>query len=386
MSTAEPSPTAVAPDRVRSIDALRGFDMFWIMGGETVVHALAHRVGGQTADVVKDQLEHVEWDGFHFEDLIFPLFLFLVGTVLPFSLAAARRRGATTAQLYARVLRRTALLFLLGLICNRLLQLDWLYDGSHVRVAWNQIRIAGVLQRIAVCYGLAALIHMHLGWRGVAAVVVAILVGYWALLMTVPAPGFAAGDLSKAGNLAGYLDRQYLPGKIVKAYYGDGDNEGLLSTLPAVATALIGVLAGLWLRSEATPGRKTLGLAAAGAATLALGMAWAPFFPIIKNLWTSSFVLVAGGWSLLLLALFYGVIDGLGWKAWSFFFVVIGANAIAIFIVPRFIDFPKIAGFFFGGPYRVSGDYTPLVKASGDLAVKWLFLYVLYRNRWVLRV
>src|SRR5205085_5997478 len=145
--------------------------------------------------------------------------------------------------------------------------------------------------------------------RGQAVLTAALLLGYWALLAFVPAPGSAAGDYSLRGNLAGYVDSRYLPGKIPEKYYGYGDNEGLLSTIPAVATALLGALAGHWLRSGRPGARKALGLAVAGGVCLLLGWAWGTRFPIIKNLWTSSFALFAGGWSLLLLALFYGVID-----------------------------------------------------------------------------
>lgn len=178
---------------------------------------------------------------------------------------------------------------------------------------------------------------------------------------------------------------------IYKEYYGFGDNEGLLSTIPAVGTALLGVLAGHWLRSPAGPWRKAAGLAGAGLAALAVGTVWSLWFPIIKNLWTSSFVLVAGGWSLLLLAAFYAVIDVLGFRRWAFFFAVIGANAITIYVVPRFVDFDKIARFFLGGVYRLveaqagAGAGRALAEA-GTLAAEWLFLLYLYRNRIFLRV
>ncbi len=246
------------------------------------------------------------------------------------------------------------------------------------------------LQRIAVCYGVAALISLRTGPRTQALIAAALLVGYWALLAWVPAPGRAAGDLSKAGNLAGWIDRALLPGRINPEYYGEdgvglGDNEGYLSTIPAVATTLLGLLAGHWLRTPRGPAAKTLGLAAAGAACLALGWAWALVFPIIKILWTSSYVLWAGGWSLLLLALFYGVIDGLGWRRWVYFFVVIGSNAILIYVAQHFIDFGYTADQVFGGLIRPCGEFGPTAKALGELAVKWLLLWWLYRNRLFLR-
>jgi predicted acyltransferase len=251
-----------------------------------------------------------------------------------------------------------------------------------------------VLQRIGICYGLAAVIVLLTRPQVQALVTVLLLVGYWFLLapdVVGLAPQGILDDptytYSKEHNFAGLIDRTYLPGKIMPEYYGHGDNEGQLSTLPAVATTLLGALAGHWLRSTNTAGRKVLGLAVAGLVCAALGELWGIWFPIIKNIWTSSFVLVAGGWSLLLLALFYGVIDGLKWRWWAFPLVVIGANAITIFVVPRFLDFRFAAKFFFGGLERLAGDAAgPLVLACGVLLLKWLFLYWLYRNRWFLRV
>src|SRR5262249_20889305 len=194
------------------------------------------------------------------------------GTVIPFSLESARRRGATIGGLYRRIIRRTLLLFALALLYNGILQLKWIVptdDGRWTVNFHDNLRITGVLQRIAVCYGIAAVITLHTRPRGRLVVIAAILLGYWAILTFVPNPETGlAGDLSKEGNLGGYLDRTYLPGKILEKYYGSGDNEGLLSTIPAVATALLGTLAGQWLRLNVEPGWKLLGLAAAGVVAL----------------------------------------------------------------------------------------------------------------------
>jgi predicted acyltransferase len=361
--------------RLWSIDALRGFDMFWIMGGDSLAKALAKWWG---IPALHDQFEHVNWEGFRFYDLIFPLFLFLVGAVLPFSLDKLRANGPGPA--YRRLARRAALLFALGLLCNGVLQFDW-----------PNLRVAGVLQRIAICYAAAAVIALNTGTRGQVVVLAAILLGYWALLANVAPPEGVPGDYSKEGNLAGWVDRHYLPGKIMKPYYGFGDNEGLLSTIPAVGTALMGLLAGRWLRTDRKPWTKVFGLIQAGVLASAVGVAWGESFPIIKNLWTSSFVLVSGGLSLLLLALFYAIIDVIGLKRWAFFLVVIGANAITIFVVPRFIDFERISKFFLGGVYSLveqAGGPGPcaVAMAAGFLAAKWLFLLYMYLNRMFLRV
>jgi predicted acyltransferase len=377
--------TPIPTDRLLSIDALRGFDMFWIIGGDTLLRALAHSADWPFRGLIDEQLEHAEWEGFRFYDLIFPLFLFLVGVVLPFSLGKLRERGEPRFRTYGRVLRRTALLFALGLAHNQFLQLG--FYTPPLGFDFSGVRVAGVLQRIAVCYGVAALVVLHTGVRGQVVVTAALLLGYWALLAFVPAPGRMPGDFSRYGNLAGYVDAHYLPGKILAQYYGFGDNEGLLSTIPAVGTVLLGALAGQWLRAGGRSGTwKVLGLAGAGVVSLLLGWAWGLSFPIIKNLWTSSFVLFAGGWSLLLLALFYGVIDVLRWRAWAFFFVVIGANAITAYLLPDVIDFRKVGHFFLGGVERHAGAFGPVVAALGVLAAKWLVLLYLYRKRLFLRV
>lgn len=370
------TPADAAPTtRLLSLDALRGFDMFWIMGGEGLVVALAKAWTGSDHTLAHRQLEHVPWHGFVFYDLIFPLFLFLVGVAIPFSLASLRRRGATTSDAYWRIGRRVALLFLLGLVYNHALDFNW-----------SQLRIAGVLQRIAVCYGIAAVIAWHTGPRMQVALFAALLAGYWAIMTFVPVPGGVAGDLTKEGNLSGWIDRHYLPGSIKAEYYGYGDNEGLLSTLPAVGTALLGVLAGQWLRAGRSPGATVAGLAVAGAACLAAGGLWGQSFPVNKIIWTSTFVLWAGGWSLLLLALFYGIIDGLRWRAWAFFFIVIGANAIVAYLLPHIVDFEKLSQFFFEGTARVAGNFGPAIIAGGAVALTWLVLYHLYRHGMYLRV
>ncbi|MEW4571265.1 DUF5009 domain-containing protein [Tautonia sp. JC769] len=377
------APPATAPtprsDRLLSIDALRGLDMLCIVGGDRLVLAWAAWSGSATASNVARQFEHVDWEGFRFYDLIFPLFLFLVGAVLPFSLSKAAEQGKGAVS--RRIGRRVLLLFALGLLCNGVLQFDW--EG---------LRVTGVLQRIAICYGIAAVIVMNTSPRTQVLAGAAILLGYWALLAGVAPPGGTAGDFTKEGNLAGWVDRHYLPGKILEPYYGFGDNEGLLSTIPAVATALMGALSGAWLRSgRHSPRQKALGLLLAGILGVGVGTLWGTTFPIIKNLWTSSFVLVAGGWSLILLALFYTLIDVLRWRRWAFVLVVVGVNAITIYVVPRFLDFDRIARFFLGGVYTLSdrlipGDFLPVAAAAGTLLAQWLFLFYLYKRRLFLRV
>jgi predicted acyltransferase len=375
LSTEVSPPKAEPLPRLMSIDALRGFDMFWIIGGDRVARALGRWLDTPESRRFAEQFEHVKWEGFRFYDLIFPLFLFLVGVVLPFSLKKYQAGDEPKRAALLRIVRRVVLLFLLGFIYN---------NGLQFR--FESQRYTGVLQRIAICYGIVALIFLLTKARTQAILFVAILIGYWAVLTYVPSPESRAGDLTMETSLAGYLDRHYLPGKINAGYYGFGDNEGLLSTIPAVATALLGALAGHWLISDRGRWIKAAGLLLGGLACLGLGNLWGRDFPVIKILWTSTYVLIAGGWSLLLLALFYTIIDVIGWRAWSFFFVVVGVNAITIYVASRIIPFSQISQFLLGGAARLSGSFEPVLLAIGTLAIEWLLLLYLYRNKLFLRV
>ncbi|MCA9194393.1 MAG: DUF5009 domain-containing protein [Planctomycetales bacterium] len=358
--------------RVAAIDALRGFDMFWIIGGDALALAILANIPTGWSSSLSSQLEHVAWEGFRFYDLIFPMFLFLVGCAMPFSLGKYRDRPA---RVYWRIARRVAALIALGLLSAGLMKFDW-----------ENLRLAGVLQRIGICYALGAIIYLHTRWQGQVVATTMILFAYWALLEFVPTPGGVAGDLSMEGNLAGWLDRNYLPGKILQQYYGFGDNEGILSTIPAIATVLLGALTGSWLKSDRTAWKKLSGLVLAGAIFLFFGYAWGFVFPVIKNLWTSSFVLVSAGWSLLLLAFFYLILDMAGFTRWTTVFTVIGMNAITIYFAQRFIDFDHMSEFFLAGPARLMGIWGIPLLLAGSLAAKLMLLWFLYAKRVFLRV
>ena len=353
--------------RVVSIDALRGFDMFWIIGGGELFTGLAKVWKTPVAQKIEEQLSHVEWEGFRFEDLIFPLFVFIVGVVLPYSISRRLEQGQSRSKIYLHIVKRSVVLILLGLILNGLLRFNW-----------PQMRWPGVLQRIGLCYFFAALLVVHTKWRTQAIVVAAVLLLYWAAMMLIPVPGFEAGVLTKEGCLSSYIDQKVVPGVL---YYKYGDNEGLFSTLPAICTAILGVLAGHWLRSNRSGNIKTAGLLIAGLVSLVVGYLWGTVFPIIKIVWTSSYVLYAGGWSLLLLAFFYWIIDVRGYKRWTFFFTVIGANPITIYCLRGIVNFREIAEFFFAGLAQFTGPLMPLVLSAAVLAIKWLFLWFLFRRK-----
>ena len=266
-------------------------------------------------------LRHAEWHGWTPTDLIFPFFLFIVGVAIPLALGPRLAAGDERASIIAKIVRRAAIIFALGLVLHGISSLDL-----------ATIRIPGVLQRIAVCYLVAALLFVATGWRTQAAVAVLALLGYWAALTLVPVPGFGAGDLGKEGNLAAWIDRGLFGPhiwRIGKVY----DPEGLLSTVPAVVTTLIGVFTGLWIRA-ARPARATVqGLLLVGVAGIAVGLVWAWWFPINKSLWTSSYVIFTGGAALIALAVCYWLIEIRGSRWWTPPFVALGVNALAVFFL-----------------------------------------------------
>ncbi len=359
--------------RLRSLDALRGFDMFWIVGAGDLVRGLQKISDDGVVGFIAKQLQHQAWEGMHFEDLIFPLFVFIAGVSLVFSLEKnLQQTNRRTVAL--RIVQRSALLYFIGILC---------YGGFSTR--FEDIRLLGVLQRIALCYLCSGLLFCFLKPRAVMGVFVGLLVGYWALMSLVPVPGHGAGNFAEGANLANYVDQRYLP---LRKYDGNHDPEGLLSTLPAIASCLLGVFAGLLLKDpSSTDRRKVLLLIAGGLGCLAVGWAWHLHFPVIKKIWSSSFVLVAGGSSCLLLAAFYQVIDVWKFQKWAMPFVWIGVNPITIYFGGRFIDFESLAKLFVGGPLGAAcGRYAELVLALTSLAFGFWFMRFLYQRRIFLRV
>jgi predicted acyltransferase len=363
-------------ERLYSLDALRGFDMFWILGGEEIFHTLAKATGSPFWGTIANQFTHPDWNGFHLYDLIFPLFLFLAGVATPYSVGRELEKGASRQQLVLRVIKRAVILILLGLLVN---------NGLKELKPFHEIRFASVLGRIGIAYMFANIIYLYANSKWQIAWFWVFIVGYWLLLKFTSAPGFPHGDLTMPGNFASYMDRLILPGKL---YLGIHDPEGLFSTIPAISTGLLGILAGRLLKTgQQSKARKAGLLAIAGIVFLAIAQIWNLDFPINKNLWTSSFVMHVGGLSLLLLSLFYYVIDVLGYKAWAFYFKVIGMNSILIYISSKFINWNYATAGFFGWLGQLVGQpYNIVVMAICFVMVKWMFLYFLYRKKAFLKV
>ncbi len=439
-SPVQNKPVSSSPaKRLMSVDALRGFDMFWIIGADALVDAfnrISH--GGKTEGAtgfsifgfLANQLDHVEWAGFHFEDLIFPLFVFIMGVSLVFSLTKQIETGGRKDAL-KRLTRRFILMFAIAL----------LYSGG-VAYGWPDMRLLGVLNRIALCYFFGGLIFIYFKPKMMAGMAVALLAGYWAMMNFIPirdirlengnlaklaeqrgdaklaavfkegkniseipnSPAWAfaqsefakttnmtAGKFEPGLNLANHIDFQYLPGKKWDTYY---DPEGWLSTLPAIATCLFGIFAGLLLRSTNYCDKsKLIYLFSFGAAAVVLGLLWGIQFPVIKKIWSSSFVLVAGGYSAMLLGFFYWAVDVMKWQAWCQPFVWMGMNSITIYLVGNVIGgFRKLAARFVGGDIRMffedhvaigAGD---LLVATVGLLLAFCLVRFLYQRKIFLRV
>ncbi|MGB9623584.1 MAG: acyltransferase family protein [Phycisphaerae bacterium] len=362
-----------ASQRLVSLDALRGFDMFWIVAAEGVVRALHTITPGGPVGFVARQLQHVPWQGLRFYDLIFALFVFIVGVSMVFSLSKSIKEAGTPAT-YRKIVRRALLMFLLGI---------FYYGGLSKGI--KGIRLLGVLQRIALAYLFSGLIFTSCRPRGMVIACVSLLVGYWAMMMFVPVPGVGTGCFEPGRNLAHYVDSRFLP---LKKYGGTWDPEGLLSTIPAIGTCLIGVFAGLLLkRIDIQPQKKVLILLGSGVAGVALGYLWGMQFPIIKVLWTSSYVLAAGGYSCILLAVFYQVVDIWQFRRWAIPFVWIGMNSITIYVSRKIIDYDKVADRLVGGPIKAAfGRYDELVVAITVALLIFALARFLYRRQIFLRL
>ncbi|MHB1419079.1 MAG: acyltransferase family protein [Bacillota bacterium] len=371
--------SGVRKKRLDSLDALRGFDMFWIIGARSIVAGLAG-LNLPGFSIIANQLSHTAWNGFTFYDLIFPLFIFITGVSLILSMSKRLEQGDRKAIL-KHVIIRTVIMFLLGIV----------YNNAFINnPALTEIRIMGVLQRVALCYFFASLLVIYTKPRTQALTAAGIILGYWALMRFVPVPGYGPGILTQQGNLARYIDSLLLPGKL---YFGSWDPEGLLSTVPAVATCLLGVLTGHWFRAITWRGRaleakqRALYLFLGGLVLAIVGLLINPVFPINKNLWTSSYVLYSGGLSAMLLAAFHWVIDIRGHRGWAFPFVVVGMNSMFIYLVARFIPFDKIIHFIVAADlFSFIGQGQNLFAALVKLVLEGSLLLWLYKRKTFIKI
>lgn len=366
---------AGAPARLVSLDALRGFAMFWIIGTDDILvglNAVVQQGEAHTHSFVAflaEQFQHVAWEGFHFYDLIFPLFIFVMGASVVLSLektmAAGGRRTA-----YKRIVRRFVLLYLLGMWCE-----------GGVSTLFRENLVCGVLQRLALCYLITSLLYCHLGRRGLVSACVLMLVGYWAVLAIVPNPENGQTTLLDEHNLIHYIDKHIPPD------YAP-DSESLPSVFPSVSGCLMGVLAAQRLRRTDVSARdKVLGFLIGGALMAATGYLWGMQFPLIKKLWTSSFILVASGYSLMLIGVFYLIVDVWKFQRWAWPFIWIGSNALAIYLAMRVVNFKAMVEPIVGGPIAgAMGPYRDLFLTAAAIVAAVLCLRYLYRQKIFIRI
>lgn len=367
------------PKRLLSLDTLRGFDMLFIMGLSALIIDICGLFPGGADSWLAQTMQHVKWDGLAHHDTIFPLFLFIAGVSFPFSYAKQLSGGTSTRSIYLKIIRRMLILIGLGVVYNGFFRFDF-----------ENLRIASVLGRIGLAWGLAAILFIN--FKPATRVIIAgvTLIGYWLLVCYVPAPDVPGADpLTMEGSIVGYIDRLLMPGRLI---YDGGrfDPEGLLSTVPAVVTAMLGMFTGEFIRipeEKISGGKKSLYMAGAAIVLLGLGLLWSLVFPINKMLWSSSFVLVVGAYSLGMFALFYYIIDVRGWQKWTLFFRVIGLNSITIYMAQSIISFSGISSFFLGGLAGLfSENWSAVILSAGYILACWLFLYFLYKKNTFLKI
>ena len=335
-------------------------------------------------------LLHAEWHGLTPTDLVFPFFLFIAGTAMAFSLSKYVEEHQPTAKVYWRIMRRCALLFLIGLLLN----------GYSSLALGTDLRIMGVLQRISLAYLIAAIAVLNLKRKQLYFLAAFLLIGYWAAMQLIPVPGYGSGNLSPEGNFAAYIDRLILTQKHL---WGNRpyDPEGLFGTVPGAVTVLAGYFTGQWLKQQPIKSRTSVSLVIFGLLCLVVGSLWGLVFPINKALWTSSYVVVTDGWALLLLAACYEAIEVRGWHKWGRPFEVMGLNAIFLFvasaIVARILIYTKIGSgenaqsikswlyetFFQSWAGDLNGS---LAFAIANILLWWLILDRMYRQKWFLKI
>ena len=357
--------------RLMCIDALRGFDMLWIIGGADIVVNFCKASNiGFLANIEK-HFDHT-WGQFHFYDLIMPLFLFIVGVVMPFSFGKRLSNGDSKKKIYSHVLKRVLILYLLGLIASgHLLS----FDKTMIHL-WTD-----TLHAIAAGYLVSSILILETKTEWQIGITASLLLLYWGIMALVPIPGHKPGIYDPDLNLAIYIDNAVL------GHWQEGAGwTYILTSMTFICSVMLGTFAGKILMSDLRSMRKAGWIALTGIVLIIAGRIWGIWFPVIHHLWTSSLVLFAGGISYLLLSFFYYVIDIRGYKKWAYFFVIIGMNAIAVYVATHLFDFRLIGDVFVGGLTNWLGKWNEFTRALGALIVIWLGLYWMYRKKTFIKI
>jgi predicted acyltransferase len=363
--------TTVAPKpataRLVSLDAFRGFIMFWIVGGGAIVLGLQALGHNWFTDTMIYQLNHSAWEGLRFYDCIWPSFMLMVGVSIPFSYAK-RSLTQTHQQMLFHAIKRFAILMLLG--------------GMRESVSLGSphlIELSSALQPIAVA-SLVAFLLARKSWKFQAGVGASILVGYLLLLALVPVPGVGAVSYGKGANLVYAVDKALLPHRTGDAVFLEGWGT-ILSTIPAIATTILGLLFGGLLRSRLTARRKMMIMGLTGLGGLVIGYAVSLFVPVVMKMWTTSYGILSASWACLMFLFFYWIVDALGYRRWAFVFVIIGMNALAVYLCNTVTRLDEIVGIFTRGPAAAMGSVGPLFAALAFFAVEWSILYWMYKRK-----
>jgi len=380
-------PTKEQKPRILSLDTLRGFDMFWIIGGGTLIEVLAKCFPAAWLQVLSRQMEHATWAGFHFEDLIFPLFMFISGVTIPIAVISKLEKGSSKKEVILKIAKRMLILIALGIIFN-----------GTLRNGFSNARYVSILGQIGISYFIASLIVIYakslknqLFW------LCGLLIGYSVVQLLIPVPGIGSGILTPYGCINSYIDRMLLPGRL--AYGPDGemvsgngvfDALGILSIISAIGVTLMGYFAGIiLLQKDSTPQKKLRILVGIGIGLIVLSLFISPFYPVIKKCWTTTYNILSGGISFLLVPLFYFVIDVLGYKKWTLFFRVIGTNSIFIYliVVGNLLNISSTTTSLFGWIINpMSENAGQLVLVIGNITLAWLLLYLMYRKSIFIKV
>ena len=361
----------ISDQRLVCVDALRGFDMLWIIGGSKVLVSLAKATDLGFLSNISIHFNH-HWGQFHFYDLIMPLFLFIVGVVMPVSFKKRLAHGEGKRKLYNHIIKRVILLYILGIIASgHLLK----FDLSKLHLWTN------TLHAIAVGYLISSILILEVKLKWQVAITAFLLLLYWGIMALIPVPGHGAGIYESEINLALYVDN------LILGHFQEGAGwTYIITNITFVCSVMLGVFAGQILLSDRAEMKKAGQLALLGIGCLVAGKIWGIWFPIIHHIWTSSLVLFAGGLSYLLLSLFYLVIDVWGYKKWAFVFVVIGMNAIAVYVATHLFDFSLIGNVFVGGLAKWLGPWNNFVQELAALTVIWLILYWMYRKKTFIKI
>jgi predicted acyltransferase len=407
-----PQMNSPSPARLMSLDVFRG---------ATIASMILVNNPGNWGALYKP-LDHAEWHGWTFTDLIFPFFIWIVGVAIPLSTARRLEQGQSLRQLLLHALRRAAIIFALGFFLNSFL---YLIDGSLFRdgfSAWfhsyaTTVRVPGVLQRIGICYFIATMIYLSTGIRGQIIWIAGLLAGYWVLMVVGPLLGCGTGGLEQNGNFSEYIDNLVLNGKIIGTHVWKGgktwDPEGIFSTIPAIATCLFGIMTGHLIRSKQTPETKTAWLFVGGNLLLFAGVVMDVWLPINKKLWTSSYSVFMAGLAMNCFAVCYWLVDVQGWRKWAKPFAIYGMNAIAVFMMAgllgRILPTIKVATAAgktaglqsylyetFFAPFATpdTAPFFSFLASPKNASLMWALMYVtglylvayaMYRRKWFLK-